>query len=95
MPVWSHNYGNMITPADHKPWSLERCPGGLPSTHAAMRRRHMTGCRKEGHDWSDPRNVRHRSNGRRYCAECDRERSRAYHARLKAARSAVLDRRAA
>ncbi|MDP7703215.1 MULTISPECIES: HNH endonuclease [unclassified Mycobacterium] len=32
----------------------------------------QTSCRREGHDWSDPRNVRTRPNGRRYCAECDR-----------------------
>lgn len=31
-----------------------------------------TACRREGHDWTDPRNVRTRPNGRRYCAECDR-----------------------
>lgn len=32
----------------------------------------QTACRREGHDWTDPRNVRTRPNGRRYCAECDR-----------------------
>lgn len=26
-----------------------------------------------GHDWTDPKNVRIRRNGRRYCAECDRQ----------------------
>ena len=46
-----------------------------PVTHAENQRRialAMTACRKAGHDWSDPRNVRTRPNGRRYCAECDR-----------------------
>jgi hypothetical protein len=46
-----------------------------PVTHAENQRRirdRQTACRREGHDWSDPRNVRVRPNGRRYCAECDR-----------------------
>ncbi len=34
--------------------------------------RAQTRCRRAGHDWTDPRNVRTRRNGRRYCAECDR-----------------------
>jgi hypothetical protein len=41
---------------------------------------HQKACRRSGHDWSDPRNVRTRPDGSRYCAECDRidhsERSR-------------------
>lgn len=37
------------------------------------------GCRRPGHEWSDPANVRVRQNGRQVCAACDRERSRAYH----------------
>lgn len=46
-----------------------------PVTHAENQRRiaaRQTACRREGHDWTDPRNVRTRPNGRRYCAECDR-----------------------
>jgi hypothetical protein len=51
-----------------------------PVTHAENQRRlaeRQTACRRSGHDWADPRNVRTRPNGRRYCAECDRERQRA------------------
>lgn len=40
-------------------------------------------CRKAGHDWADPRNVRTRPNGRRYCAECDRINLRARYAARK------------
>jgi hypothetical protein len=46
-----------------------------PVTHAENQRRiaeRTTACRRMGHDWTDPRNVRTRKNGRRYCAECDR-----------------------
>jgi len=42
-------------------------------THAENQRRiseRQTSCRREGHDWTDPRNVRTRPNGRRYCAVC-------------------------
>jgi hypothetical protein len=28
----------------------------------------------QGHDWSDPRNVARRKDGRRWCAECNRQR---------------------
>jgi hypothetical protein len=38
----------------------------------ARLREHQKACRKAGHDWSDPRNVRTRPDGSRYCAECDR-----------------------
>lgn len=57
-----------------------------PVTHAEnMLRmgRAQTKCRKAGHDWSDPHNVRVRPNGRRYCAECDRINLRARYARRK------------
>ena len=46
-----------------------------PVTHAENQARIAlahTACRKAGHDWSDPNNVRIRPSGRRYCAECDR-----------------------
>lgn len=46
-----------------------------PVTHAENQRRMgqaQMACRKSGHDWADPDNVRTRPNGRRYCAECDR-----------------------
>ena len=46
-----------------------------PVTHAENQRRiakMQNKCRRAGHDWSDPRNVRVRPNGARYCAECDR-----------------------
>lgn len=43
-------------------------------------------CRRAGHDWSDPRNVRTRPNGRRYCAECDRINLRARYAARMAAK---------
>lgn len=42
-------------------------------------------CRRAGHDWSDPNNVRTRPSGHRYCAECDRIAQRAKAARKKAA----------
>jgi hypothetical protein len=45
---------------------------------------HQAACRKAGHDWSDPNNVRRRPNGRRYCAECDRQEQRARYAARKA-----------
>jgi hypothetical protein len=44
-------------------------------THAENQRRlslAQTSCRRAGHDWTDPRNVYTRRNGRRYCAECQR-----------------------
>ncbi len=44
-------------------------------THEENQRRlseHQTSCRRAGHDWTDPRNVRTRRDGRRWCAECDR-----------------------
>lgn len=46
-----------------------------PVTHAenqARIRERFTACRRAGHDWTDPSNVRTRKNGHRYCAECDR-----------------------
>lgn len=46
-------------------------------THAENQRRMsaaQTSCRRAAHDWTDPRNVRVRRDGRRYCAECDRQR---------------------
>lgn len=42
-------------------------------THAENIRRMgqaQTKCRKAGHDWTDPRNVYTRPNGRRYCVQC-------------------------
>lgn len=58
-------------------------------THAenVLRIRHrQMACRKAGHDWTDPRNVRVRKSGARYCAECDRESCRRrYHNRNRAA----------
>lgn len=59
-----------------------------PVTHAENMRRiasRQTSCRREGHDWTDPRNVRTRPNGRRYCAECDRINLRQRYAARKAA----------
>ncbi|WP_138443542.1 HNH endonuclease [Sinomonas susongensis] len=56
-------------------------------THAENQRRiakHQTACRRAGHDWTDPNNVRTRPNGKRYCAECDRQSCRARHARRRA-----------
>lgn len=56
-------------------------------THAENQRRialATTKCRRAGHDWSDPVNVRTRPNGRRYCAECDRIAHRARYAARKA-----------
>ncbi|GHG10148.1 HNH endonuclease signature motif containing protein [Streptomyces hydrogenans] len=52
-------------------------PGHLePVTHQENQRRvgqRQTACQREGHDWTDPLNVRRRPDGRRYCAECDRK----------------------
>jgi hypothetical protein len=56
-------------------------------THAENQRRiaeRQTACRRAGHDWSDPRNVRTRRNGRRYCAECDRIDQRARYSNRRA-----------
>ncbi|MFI5629195.1 HNH endonuclease signature motif containing protein [Streptomyces sp. NPDC051664] len=50
-----------------------------PVTHAENQRRaaeRQTACRRAGHDWTDLKNVRVRSNGSRYCAECHREAQR-------------------
>ncbi|WP_353809104.1 HNH endonuclease signature motif containing protein [Agromyces sp. SYSU T00194] len=68
------------TPACVRPDHLE------PVTHAENQHRiaeRQTACRRVGHDWTDPRNVRVRSNGRRYCAECDRINLRERYARKK------------
>jgi hypothetical protein len=57
-------------------------------THAENQRRlgmAQTACRRAGHDWSDPRNVCVRPNGRRYCAECARIDRRARYAAQKEA----------
>lgn len=46
-----------------------------PVTHAENMRRirdRQMSCRKAGHDWTNPKNVRTRANGARYCAECER-----------------------
>lgn len=51
-------------------------------THAENIRRirdRQTGCRRAGHDWTDPRNVYVRPNGRRWCAECARVDARERH----------------
>ena len=52
-------------------------------SHAENQRRiaeHQVACRRAGHDWSVPTNVRTRPNGRRWCAECDRIDQRARYA---------------
>lgn len=57
-------------------------------THAENQRRlsrAQTSCRRAGHDWTDPNNVRVRKNGRRYCAECDRIDQRKRYRRRKSA----------
>jgi len=51
-------------------------------THAENQRRiraRQTSCRRAGHDWTDPKNVRSRPNGSRYCAVCEREAQRRRH----------------
>lgn len=47
-----------------------------PVTHLENQRRGAAAKRscKYGHDWSDPKNVYVRNNGRRWCAACARER---------------------
>jgi hypothetical protein len=57
-------------------------------THAENQRRIATRqvtCRRAGHDWTDPNNVRVRPNGRRWCAECDRQDQRRRYAEKKRA----------
>ena len=47
-----------------------------PVTHAENRRRSgqaQTACRRAGHDWTNPRNVYVRRDGRRRCAACSRD----------------------
>lgn len=44
---------------------------------------HQTACRRAGHDWAVPRNVRVRPDGRRYCAECRRQADRESYHRLR------------
>lgn len=59
-----------------------------PVTHAENQRRiaaRQTSCRRAGHDWTDPRNVRIRKSGNRWCAECDRQDQRRRYAERKAA----------
>lgn len=66
-----------VTPMCVWPFHME------PVTHAENQRRiaaRFTSCRRFGHDWSIPTNVRIRPNGRRYCAECDRIDQRAKYA---------------
>lgn len=61
---------------------------GEAVSHAENMRRlsqAQTRCRKAGHDWTDPHNVRTRPSGARYCAECDRINLRARYAARKAA----------
>lgn len=63
-----------VTPLCVNPAHLE------PVTHQENQRRiagRQVACRRLGHDWTDPSNVRTRPNGRRYCAECDRIAQRA------------------
>lgn len=58
-----------------------------PVTQAENARRRgerQMACRRAGHDWNDPYNVRIK-NGGRYCAECDRQRCREYQAKRRAA----------
>jgi hypothetical protein len=53
-----------------------------PVTHAENQRRiaaRQTACRRSGHDWTIPGNVRTRPNGSRYCAVCEREAQRRRH----------------
>ena len=57
-------------------------------THAENQRRlsaAQTSCRRSGHDWTNPANVRVRRNGRRYCGECARQDSRARYSSRSAA----------
>lgn len=59
-----------------------------PVTHAENMRRvsqAQRACRRAGHDWTNTANVRTRSNGRRYCAECDRIGQRQRHAQRRSA----------
>jgi hypothetical protein len=43
-------------------------------THAEnMTRTRPSSCRRAGHDWTNPKNVYVRNNGRRWCAECARQ----------------------
>jgi hypothetical protein len=59
-----------------------------PVTHAENQLRirgRQKACRRAGHDWTIPTNVRTRPNGRRYCAECDRINLRARYAARKLA----------
>ena len=55
----------------------------LRAMHADCHTRHHKGsgtqCQR-GHDWNDPRNVYIGKTGRRWCAECSRQRQRAYRA---------------
>jgi hypothetical protein len=47
-------------------------------THAENMRRlaqAQTSCRRAGHDWTNPANVYVRSDGRRWCAACAREKN--------------------
>jgi hypothetical protein len=69
-----------VTPMYVRPEHME------PVTHAENQRRiaaRQISCRRVGHDWTDPRNVRTRRNGRRYCAECERISLRARYAAQK------------
>ncbi|WP_328434558.1 HNH endonuclease signature motif containing protein [Streptomyces sp. NBC_00425] len=53
-----------------------------PVTHAENQRRiaeRQTACKRQGHDWTDPANVRTRPNGSRYCYACEREAQRRRH----------------
>jgi hypothetical protein len=71
-----------VTPSCCNPIHLE------PVSHAENMRRiqdRQKACRRRGHDWTNPRNVRIRPSGRRYCAECDRIDQRERYARRRAA----------
>ena len=62
-----------VTPACCNPDHLE------PVTHQENCRRAHAGqmkCRKAGHDWTDPHNLYHFADGRRYCGECARQRQK-------------------
>jgi hypothetical protein len=64
-----------------------------PVTHAENQRRiakRQTSCRRAGHDWTDAHNVLTRPDGRRYCAECNRQDCRARHARRLAAKKETI-----
>jgi hypothetical protein len=61
----------------------EAVPHGENMTRLAQAQKK---CRRAGHDWTDPNNVLVRKNGRRWCAECNRQDCRKRYAKRKAAK---------